>query len=179
VLDDYVAAAQATYRAAQGQPLPKEQLRAGIKQHRAVLVAERTGRALLPALAGPVRTLLDYFDDWIKEEQKYRYAPVANSAPTPSGRTGPCARSWPTATQRGQPLSFEGLNRGFYNGLRNYMLGTASRSPRTFNTLVAGGVDYSLADFSSAFIRSISSINSIRTKSDKLIPLLLATRFPS
>jgi hypothetical protein len=30
VLDDYVTSAQATYRAAQGQPLPKEQLRAGI-----------------------------------------------------------------------------------------------------------------------------------------------------
>jgi hypothetical protein len=33
-------------------------------------------------------------------------------------------------------FSFEGLNKAFYNGLRNYMLGVAGRSPRTFNTYI-------------------------------------------
>jgi hypothetical protein len=37
VLDDFVAAAQSTYRAAKGASLPKEQLRVGIEQHRAVV----------------------------------------------------------------------------------------------------------------------------------------------
>ncbi|GAB3639350.1 hypothetical protein GCM10027422_49410 [Hymenobacter arcticus] len=40
------------------------------------------------------------------------------------------------ATHRRQPLSFEGLTKAFYDGLRNYMLGVAGRSPRTFNTYV-------------------------------------------
>ncbi len=40
------------------------------------------------------------------------------------------------AKARKQPLSFEGLNQGFYDGLRDYMLGPAGRSPRTFNTYV-------------------------------------------
>jgi hypothetical protein len=40
------------------------------------------------------------------------------------------------AEHRQQPLSFEGLNQEFYVQLRNYMLGMAGRSPRTFNTYV-------------------------------------------
>ena len=40
------------------------------------------------------------------------------------------------AAHRRQPLSFEGLTKAFYDGLRNYMLGVAGRSPRTFNTYV-------------------------------------------
>ncbi|MGI4823604.1 MAG: phage integrase SAM-like domain-containing protein [Janthinobacterium lividum] len=40
------------------------------------------------------------------------------------------------AAHHRQLLSFEGLNKAFYDGLRNYMLGLAGHSPRTFNTYV-------------------------------------------
>lgn len=138
VLDDYVAAAQATYRAAQGQPLPKEQLRAGIEQHRAALVAERTGRALLPVLAAPVRMLLDYFDEWIREEEQKISVRTGRKLSADTIWTHRAVRKELAdfAAHRGQPISFEGLNKAFYDGLRNYMLGVAGRSPRTFNTYV-------------------------------------------
>ncbi|RZJ94740.1 MAG: hypothetical protein EOO60_02380, partial [Hymenobacter sp.] len=70
VLDDYESAAQATYRAAQGQPLDKAQLRAGIEQHRAALIAERTGLVAPPVVQAPVLTFLDHFDAWIAEESQ-------------------------------------------------------------------------------------------------------------
>jgi hypothetical protein len=138
VLDDHAAAAQALHRAALGAPLSKDQLRAGIAQHVAALVAARTGQAPLPPLPKVILTFLDYFDQWIAEEEQ-----------KVSGRTGRLLSPdtiWTHravrkelaafAAHRRQPLSFEGLTKAFYDGLRDYMLGPAGRSPRTFNTYV-------------------------------------------
>ena len=136
VLDDYVAAAQATYRAAQSQPLAKEKLRAGIEQHRTVLVSERTGWALVPAPPTTERTILDYFDAWIAEEEQKVSVRTGRKLSTDTIWTHRAVRKELAdfATHRRQSLSFGGLNKAFYDGLRNYMLGVVGRSPRTFNT---------------------------------------------
>jgi integrase len=138
VLDDYVAAAQAAYRAAQGQPLPKEQLRLDIDQHRASLVAERTGRAVLPVLATPVRGFLDYFEEWIAEEEQKISVRTGRKLSADTIWTHNAVRKELAnfAAYRKQAIDFDGLTKAFYNGLRNYMLGPAGRSPRTFNTYI-------------------------------------------
>lgn len=52
------------------KPLNKKQLRIGIEQWRATPVAQYAGRMPLPALLLAPRTFLDYFDQWISEEQQ-------------------------------------------------------------------------------------------------------------
>ena len=135
VLDDFQAVAQATYRAAQGQPLTKEQLRQGIQEHRAALVAARTGRVALPTVPRPVLTLLDYFERWISEEEQKVSMRTGRKLTADTIWTHQAVRKELAAfaLHRGEPITFAGLNQGFYDGLRNYMLGEAGRSPRTFN----------------------------------------------
>jgi integrase len=138
VLDDHAAAAQALHRAAQGAPLGKDQLRAGIAQHVAALVAARTGQAPLPPPPKIILTFLDYFDRWITEEEEKVSVRTGRRLSPDTIWTHRAVRKELAAfaTHRHQPLSFQGLTKAFYDGLRNYMLGVAGRSPRTFNTYV-------------------------------------------
>jgi hypothetical protein len=131
VLDDHAAAAHALHRAAQGAPSGKNQLRAGI----AALVAARTGQTPPPKI---IRTFLDYFDRWITEAEEKVSVRTGHWLSPDTLWTHRAVRKELAAfaTHRRQPLSFEGLTKAFYDGLRNYMLGVAGRSPRTFNTYV-------------------------------------------
>lgn len=135
VLDDHAAAALATYRAAQGQPLSKEQLRAGIEAH---VQALRAGQGTLPPVPKAALTLLDYFDQWIAEEEQKVSVRTGRKLSSDTIWTHRAVRKELAdfAAHSRQPLSFEGLTKAFYDGLRNYMLGVAGRSPRTFNTYV-------------------------------------------
>ena len=138
VLDDYEAAARATLHAAQGAPVSEEAMRAGIAEQLQRLRDERAGRVSVPAPPTPVLSFLDHYARWVEAERH-----------KVSARTGrPLSRDtiW-THEAVGRellgmsehyktPLSFEGLSKQFYDNLRNYMLGVAGRSPRTFNTYV-------------------------------------------
>ena len=83
-------------------------------------------------------TLLDYYARWVSQE--------GEKVSARTGRRLSHATLWTHqavgkelaayAAHRRQPLRFEELNQTFYDGLRNYMLGPAGRSPRTFNTYV-------------------------------------------
>jgi integrase len=141
VLDDYTDAATAAFTEAtrDSQALDADQMRQQIGLRYAALVAQRTG---VPALPPPPEAaplgFLAHFDRWIAQER----AKVS----VRTGRPLSKATLWTHgavrdelaafAKARKQPLSFEGLNQGFYDGLRDYMLGPAGRSPRTFNTYV-------------------------------------------
>lgn len=108
------------------------------EQHRAVLITERTGQDLVPAPLTRIRTLLDYFDAWIAEEEQKVSVRTGHKLSTDTIWTHRAVRKELAnfATYRQQPLSFDTLNKAFYDGLRNYMLGVVGRSPRTFNTYV-------------------------------------------
>nr|WP_236018551.1 phage integrase SAM-like domain-containing protein [Hymenobacter sp. BT559] len=85
-----------------------------------------------------VRTILDHFDAWIAEEEQKVSVRTGRKLSADTIWTHRAVRKELAdfATHRRQPLSFEGLNKAFYDGLRNYMLGVVGRSPRTFNTYV-------------------------------------------
>jgi integrase len=85
-----------------------------------------------------MRTLLDHFDAWIAEEEQKISVRTGRKLSADTIWTHRAVRKELAdfATHRKQPLSFDTLNKAFYDGLRNYMLGVVGRSPRTFNTYV-------------------------------------------
>ncbi|MGI4759574.1 MAG: hypothetical protein ACRYF0_02620 [Janthinobacterium lividum] len=141
VLDDYTDLAQAMHHEAArlGLPLPKDTLRDELERRYQALLATRAGRAPLPAppAAAPLGFFAHYAR-WVEEEKQ--------KVSVRTGRLLSRDTIW-THEAVGRELaamaahykvevSFEGLNKGFYDNLRNYMLGVAGRSPRTFNTYV-------------------------------------------
>lgn len=141
VLDDYTdAATAAAHEAARdNRALSPDQMRAAIGQHYAALVAARTGvPALPPVPAAAPLGFFAQFERWIAQER--------GKVSARTGRPLSKATLWTHGAVRDElaafaqarriELTFEGLNQAFYDGLRDYMLGPAGRSPRTFNTYV-------------------------------------------
>ncbi|MGI4865839.1 MAG: phage integrase SAM-like domain-containing protein [Janthinobacterium lividum] len=140
VLDDYTTVAAAAERAALelGQVLGPTQLKADVERRYAALLAGRAGRLELPpTLAAPL-TFFDHFDRWIEKEKQKISVRTGRKLSKDTIWTHQAVRDevrdFGTATK--QIITFEGLNQDFYDGLRNYMLGTKGRSPRTFNTYI-------------------------------------------
>jgi integrase len=143
VLDDYTDAAVAAAHEAsrKGLVLDKPQMRAEIERRYAQTVATRAGDVPLPALPAPVAaplTLFNHFERWIAEEtQKVSVRTgrkLSDATLWAHGAVLTELRDFSEAS--GVEVSFANLNQAFYNGLRDYMLGEAGRSPRTFNTYV-------------------------------------------
>ncbi|MGI4733833.1 MAG: phage integrase SAM-like domain-containing protein [Janthinobacterium lividum] len=101
-------------------------------------MATRAGRVPLPALPLAPHTFLDYFGQWIAEEQQKVSVRTGRPLSAKTIWTHQAVRQKLAAyaTYRQLPLTFEGLTKAFYDGLRNYMLSPAGRSPRTFNTYI-------------------------------------------
>jgi integrase len=114
-------------------------MRAEVEQRYAALVATRAGRLELPPVpaAAPL-TFFDHFDKWIEKEKQKVSVRTGRLLSRDTLWTHKAVRTeladFGVAT--GHPITFEGLNQDFYDGLRDYMLGTRGRSPRTFNTYV-------------------------------------------
>jgi integrase len=141
VLDDYQDAATAAAHAATqaGQQLGKEAMRVAIEAGYAALVAKRAGQLPLPAVPEPAPLgFFAEFDRWIEAERgkiSVRTGrPLSTATLWTHGAVRDEIRAYAEATK--QLVTFEGLNQAFYDGLRNYMLGPARRSPRTFNTYI-------------------------------------------
>jgi integrase len=141
VLDDYSSVAAAAERAATetGQVLAPAVMRAEVERRYAELVAERAGRAELPPppVAAPL-TFFDHFDRWIEKEKQKISVRTGRKLSRDTLWTHQAVRDeikdFGAATKL--VVTFEGLNQEFYDGLRDYMLGTRGRSPRTFNTYI-------------------------------------------
>ena len=139
VLDDYQDAATAAAHAATqaGQPLDKPALRAAIAAGYAALVAARAGQVVLPAPPQPAPLgFFAQFDRWIASERTKVSVRTGRPLAKDTLWTHEAVRDElrAFAQARRQDITFAGLNQAFYDGLRNYMLGPAGRSPRTFNT---------------------------------------------
>jgi hypothetical protein len=141
VLDDYSSVAAAVERAATelGQVLAPATMRAEVERRYAELVAERAGRLELPsAPAAAPLTFFDHFARWIEKEKQKISVRTGRQLSRDTIWTHEAVRTeiqdFGKATKL--PITFEGLNQGFYDGLRDYMLGTKGRSPRTFNTYI-------------------------------------------
>jgi integrase len=139
VLDDYTdAATTAEHEAGRdNRRLTAPQMLAEIGRCYAALVAERTGVPALPPIpeAAPLGFLAQ-FDRWIAQERgkiSVRIGRLLSKATLwTHGAVRDELAAFAQASQ--QELTFEGLTQTFYDGLRDYMLGPAGRSPRTFNT---------------------------------------------
>ncbi|MDO7884264.1 hypothetical protein [Hymenobacter cheonanensis] len=130
MLDDYTDLAQALHHEAArlGLPLPKDTLRDELERRYQALLATRAGGVPLPA--PPTAAPLDFFAHyarWVAEEMQ--------KVSVRTGRLLSRDIIW-THEAVGRELeamvahyklevSFEGLNKGFYDNLRNYMLGVA------------------------------------------------------
>ena len=138
VLDDYEAAARASHHAAQGAPLAEAALRAGIAQQLQRLRDERAGRRPVPAPPTPVLSFLDHYARWVEAERQKVSARTGRllSRDTLWTHEAVGRELQAMSAHYKVPLSFEALSKQFYDHLRNYMLGVAGRSPRTFNTYV-------------------------------------------
>ncbi len=140
-LDDYASVAQAAERDATqlGQVLTPVQLRAEIERRYATLVAERAGRVELPPtpVAAPL-TFFDHFDRWIEKERQKISVRTGRKLSRDTIWTHQAVRDEIKAFGEATNLdvTFESLGTDFYDGLRDFMLGTRGRSPRTFNTYI-------------------------------------------
>jgi integrase len=140
-LDDYTSAAHTAEReAAQlGQVLTPAQMRAAIERGYAALVAQRAGRVELPPTpaAAPL-TFFDHFDRWIEKEKQKISVRTGRKLSRDTIWTHQAVRDEIKAfgAATGLVITFEGLGTDFYDGLRDFMLGTRGRSPRTFNTYI-------------------------------------------
>jgi integrase len=140
VLDDYTDdATQAEHKAARdNRRLTAPHMHAEIGRCYAALVAERTGVPVLPTMPAAPLSFLAQFDRWITQER--------GKISVRTGRLLSKATLWTHGAVRDEiaafakasnlEVTFEGLNQTFYDGLRDYMLGPAGRSPRTFNTYI-------------------------------------------
>jgi integrase len=140
-LDDYTSVAQAAERDALqfGQVLTPVQLRAEVERRYASLVAERAGRVELPLTpaAAPL-TFFDHFDRWIEKERQKISVRTGRKLSRDTIWTHQAVRDEIKAFGEAAnfDVTFESLGTDFYDGLRDFMLGTRGRSPRTFNTYV-------------------------------------------
>jgi integrase len=140
-LDDYTSVAQAAERDAVqlGQVLTPVHLRAEVERRYAALVAERAGRVELPPtpVAAPL-TFFDQFDRWIDKERQKISVRTGRKLSRDTIWTHQAVRDEIKAFGKATAfdVTFEGLGSEFYDGLRDYMLGTRGRSPRTFNTYI-------------------------------------------
>jgi integrase len=141
VLDDYTDAATAAEHDALRdlRPLDGPQLQQEITQRYAALVAARTGLPELPAL--PAAEPLSFYEEfarWIEVERTKISVrtgrPLTKDTIWTHNAVLTEIKAYAAASK--QPVTFAGLTQAFYDGLRNYMLGPAQRSPRTFNTYI-------------------------------------------
>jgi integrase len=140
-LDDYTSVAQAAERDAiqLGQVLTPVQLRAEVEGRYKSLVGERAGRVELPPtpVAAPL-TFFDHFDRWIEKEKQKISVRTGRKLSRDTIWTHQAVRDEIKAFGEASNLdvTFESLGTDFYDSLRDFMLGTRGRSPRTFNTYV-------------------------------------------
>jgi integrase len=141
VLDDYTDLAQAAHHEAArlGLALNKDTLRYELDRRYQTLLNTHAGRVPLPPppQAAPL-SFFTHYARWVEEEKQ--------KVSVRTGRLLSRDTIWTheavgreleaMAAHYGLEVSFDGLNKGFYDQLRNYMLGVAGRSPRTFNTYV-------------------------------------------
>jgi integrase len=140
-LDDYTSVAQAAEREALqfGQVLTPVQLRAEIERRYPALAARRAGRLELPPiLAAAPLTFFDHFDCWIEKERQKISVRTGRKLSRDTIWTHQAVRDEIKAFGEAAnfDVTFESLGTDFYDGLRDFMLGTRGRSPRTFNTYV-------------------------------------------
>ena len=141
VLDDYTdAATAAEHEAARdNRRLTPPQMSQEIGQRYAALVAARTGVPALPAIptAEPLGFYAE-FERWIAAERGKISVRTGRPLSKDTIWTHQAVLSEIKAFAEAGKLAvtFESLTQDFYDGLRNYMLGPAGRSPRTFNTYV-------------------------------------------
>ena len=141
VLDDYTDLSQAIHHETErlGQPLTKDGLRLELERRYQALLDARAGRVPLPPPPAPAPLgFFAHYARWVEEEKKKVSVRTGRLlAPDTIWTHQAVGRELAAmAAHYKLTVSFEGLNKSFYDHLRNYMLGVAGRSPRTFNTYV-------------------------------------------